>query len=176
MTDPVNVIAPTKMPMKVSTRWMSRFGAFEVRRGIERDREADQHRGRADEAVEDGDQLRHRRHLHARRQGRADGATAGQHREQDGIARDPRPQDGGDHGDRHAGDAEQVAAPRGFLLGQPAEAEDEEQPGDQISDGDDCFRHLETPTPNGTHTRGRHSDESEKQWFELPFDGGNTAH
>ena len=92
-TDPVKVIAPTKMPTNVSTRWIERFGAGRsATSGCERDREADEHRGRADEAVEDRDQLRHRRHLHARRERGADGAADRQHRQQHRVAGDARPE------------------------------------------------------------------------------------
>ena len=54
---------------------------------IERRRDADQHRGGADEAVQDRDQLRHRRHLDARGQQRADRAADRERAGQHGVAR-----------------------------------------------------------------------------------------
>ena len=59
---------------------------------IERDRKPHEHRGEPDEAVEDRHQLRHRRHADARREQRADGAANRQHREQQRVVGDARPE------------------------------------------------------------------------------------
>ena len=66
ITEPEKVIAPIATPSPISIRltmWMSpsALGDAEGERVEERGR-ADQHRGHADEAVEGGDELRHRGH------------------------------------------------------------------------------------------------------------------
>ena len=123
-----------------------RFGArAKCASACERDGEADEHGRGPDEAVEDRDELRHRRHLHARGERGADGAADREHRQEHAVAGDAGPEHRRDDGDRHAGDAEQVAAARRLLRRQPAEAEDEEEPGDEIRDGDDGFGHRVSP-------------------------------
>jgi hypothetical protein len=122
-----------------------RLGAFEMHAGIERDRKPDEHRSSADEAVEHRDQLRHRRHLDTHPQRRTDGCSGGHHREEQRVARDPRPEHGGNHRDCHAGHPEQVPAPRRALGRQTTEAEDEQQAGDEIGDGDKSCRHRLSP-------------------------------
>ena len=101
-------------------------------------RETHEHRGEPDEAVEDRDQLRHRRHLDARREharrcrrrrpARRSARRSSSTRGPNAVTSDR---------DEHAGDAEEIAAPRRFLRRQPAEAEDEQQPGGEIRDGDE---------------------------------------
>ena len=70
--EPVKVIAPTKTPTKISISWISLLDPGQRRAVTEVAGEADQHRGEPDEAVQDRDQLGHRRHRHARGQHRAD--------------------------------------------------------------------------------------------------------
>jgi hypothetical protein len=102
--------------------------------------------------VEGGDELGHRRHRDPPRSHQADRA-ADKDRAADQDQRIPvdrhMPGDReflvprrhvmderGDEGDRHAGDAEAVAAPRAFRAGQAAQREDEKGARDQISEGD----------------------------------------
>ena len=65
MTEPVKVIAPMATPIDISTRlapWIAPGDADAEGVGrIERARR-DQDRGKADQRMEGGDQLRHRRH------------------------------------------------------------------------------------------------------------------
>ena len=77
--EPVKVTAPTNTPMKISTSWMRastpRQAGWWRRRLLAKPTST---AASADEAVQDGDQLRHRRHLDPRRE---DGADAAAHRE-----------------------------------------------------------------------------------------------
>ena len=61
--EPVNVTAPMKTPMNTSASWMSsqRAGQVAVLDGVAVP--ADEHRGQADEAVQQRDQLGHAGHL-----------------------------------------------------------------------------------------------------------------
>ena len=118
-----------------------RLGPAELHRRVERDRKSDEHRRRTDKAVQDGDQLRHRGHLNACGHGCADRAADSQHRQQ--RPRSCRRRDPASSRDRdgHPGDAEQVAAARRLLRRESAEAQDEQQPGDEIRDGDNSRGH-----------------------------------
>ncbi len=97
---------------------------------------AHEHRGEADEAVHQRHQLGHLRHLHDARGVEAD-HRADDHRTGDvGQAGggDLHAEDGGQHGDRHADHAVEIAAPRRLRVGQPAEAQDEEDGRAEIRD------------------------------------------
>ena len=78
ITEPVKVMAPMATPSDISTRldlWIAPTRAdVEGGRRIER-AGRHQHRRHADQRVEGGDQLRHRRHRHAARDHRADAAA-----------------------------------------------------------------------------------------------------
>ena len=68
MIEPEKVIAPMATPRPSSTRLTGLMSAGDgvhdaEGAGVEEGRGADQHGGEADEAVEAGDQFRHRRHL-----------------------------------------------------------------------------------------------------------------
>lgn len=99
----------------------------------------DQDRANAAEGVEEGDQLRHLRHLDADGQPGAD-ARADDH------AADPDPglhvghRDGDDDGDQHADGAEQIAADGGAGVGHPFDAHDEQHGRDEIADVGDHAR------------------------------------
>ena len=88
---------------------------------------------RAARAVEERHHLGHLRHLHALRRERADQA-AGEHGEQGEIqpAALPHHRAGHQDRDRHAGDAEDVAAARGLRVRQPLQRQDEAHRGDQV--------------------------------------------
>jgi hypothetical protein len=89
-------------------------------------------------------QLGHLRHLHLPGGEEADGPA------DDQRADDPRDAGGGDaraehrgqHGDRHADDAEQVAAARRLGVGQATQAEDEEDGGADVGDGGEAGSHV----------------------------------
>ena len=95
----------------------------------------DQHRGHADQRMERGDKLWHRRHGDAARDDGAyaatDGDTAQDHRPGQRVGR-PRHSKGGEHGNGHAGHAEIVALARGLRRRQAAQRQDEQDAGDQI--------------------------------------------
>ena len=108
----------------------------------------DEHRGEADQRMERGDELRHRRHRDAPRDHRADAAAD---RDAEHDQQEPAPARRGEeqrrhHGDGHAGDAELVAAARAFRARQAAEREDEEDACDQIEDGSEIGAHGHSST------------------------------
>ena len=110
------------------------LGAGQDHRGVHVAREADEACGEADEAVHDRDELRHLRHLHLAGCVQADAAA---HRERADDPRqagrgDPWSEDGREHGDCHADDSEQVAAPRGLGIREAAEAQDEQDGGPNV--------------------------------------------
>ena len=90
----------------------ARFHAGQTGGRAERRREAHEHRRGPDEAVEDGDELRHGRHLDARGEHRADAAADGEHAHQQTVAGHPRAEHGHRDRQQHPDDAEQVAATR----------------------------------------------------------------
>ncbi len=108
---------------------------------------ADEHRREADEAVHQRHQLGHLRHLHDARRiqadCRADGHRADDVRQAGGGHL--HAEDRGDHGDRHADHSVQVAAPRRFLVGQAAQAQDEENRGADVGDGRETGGHVLRP-------------------------------
>ena len=80
MIEPVKVSAPMARPIDISTRlapWMcARLADAEGGRRVERGR-GDEDRGEADERMEGGDELRHRRHRDAPGDHGADAAADG---------------------------------------------------------------------------------------------------
>ena len=113
-------------------------------------RDADEDRGEADEAVEDGDQLRHLGHGDARRHQnpyrRADHDRGGENR----VVADAGGIDRRGDGDRHADDAVEVAPPRRLLMAEAAEAENEQYAGADIGDGDEAGGHVRPLSSCGT--------------------------
>jgi hypothetical protein len=112
-------------------------GVANTHRGVDVAGKTHQAGGQADQAVHQRHQLGHLRHLHLLRGVQADAAADDQGADDPCRAgrRDPRAEDGGAHGDGHADHAEQVAAARGLGVGQPAQAEDEEDGGADVGDG-----------------------------------------
>ena len=105
---------------------------------------AHEHRGETHEAVHQRHELGHLRHLHDAR-GVETHARADHHRREDvrqAGGRDLRAEDRGEHGDRHADDAVEVAAARRFLVGQPAQAQDEEDGGPDVGDRRETGGHV----------------------------------
>ena len=108
----------------------------------------DQHRREAHERVEGGDELRHRRHRDPPRGHGADAAAdrePAHHQRPADRAGGRRGRERGDDGDRHAGHAEQIALPRGFGIGKPAQRQNEQDAGDEIEQRDDIPAHRRTP-------------------------------
>ena len=103
-------------------------------RRIER-RRRDQHGGHADEAVKRRHQLRHRRHLNANRDERADHRADDQPGDDEVKAQDARVEKRRTDGDNHAGNGEPVAAPRRIRRRQAAQRHDETNAGDEVGEG-----------------------------------------
>ena len=142
----------------------ARFDAGEGMTRIERDRQPHEHRGEPDKAVQDGHHLRHRRHADARREQRADGAANRQHREQQRVVGNARTERRGDDRDHHPHDAVEIAAPRRLLRRQPAKAEDEEDPGDEIRNRDEgLWQHRWWPS-DGTSAASAASRGSRRRY------------
>ena len=147
MTEPVKVIAPMATPSDISTSeapWIvPGLADAEGGRRVER-RRGDEDGGKADAGMEGGDELRHRRHGDAPGDHRADAAAdaeAEEHQEPAGEAGGRRDGEGGEDGERHAGHAEIVAAPRGLRRGQAAQRHDEQDAGDEVEQLDEIDRH-----------------------------------
>ena len=103
---------------------------------------ADRHRSQPDEAVQYGNQFRHLRHLHAPGGHDADAAADQErHDQQSEVLRNIAHQ-GRYERNRHAGDSVPVAAPRGLLVGQPAQGENEQDGRDDVRDLDDSLVYL----------------------------------
>ena len=125
---------------------------------------ADQHRGQADEGVQQRDQLGHAGHLTTRARHRPIAAPI-DHRARP-AAPSPTPvdvaverqRDGGDQRDRHAGDAEGVAGLGGLVLGQPGQGQDEQQGGDDVGrlrgGRRRSWRQLSSSREHGEHAAG----------------------
>ena len=91
-----------------------------------------QHRRQAHEAVQDSHQLRHLGHLDLFRQTNTD-RPADHHREDDPTdVAGVRPQNRGDQGDSHPGDAEIVALLRRFVFRQTRQAENKQDCGNNV--------------------------------------------
>ena len=93
----------------------------------------------ADEAVQDRNELGHLRHLHSPREYQADGAADQQRDDQLVIVGADFTEQGREQCDGHASDAVPVTAPGRFLVGQPAQREDEQDGRDDVRDIDDSF-------------------------------------
>ena len=122
--------------------------AFVEDGGVDEACESDQAGGEADQAVHQGDELGHLGHLHGARGVEADRAADDQCADDQGQALgelDARTEDRGEHGERHANHAEQVAAACALGVRETAEAQDEKDGGAQIGDGGEIF---------GEHTGG----------------------
>ena len=132
------------------------LGTGELDRGVDVARVADEARGEADQAVHQRDELGHLRHLHGARGVEADAAADDHGPDDPGQARhrDARTEDRRQHGDRHADDAVQVAAARGLGIGQPAEAQDEQDGGGDVGDGGKARGHGRSPTSGTSRACG----------------------
>ena len=112
--------------------------------GIEGAVPSDDDRGESDEAVQQGDEFGHPRHLDDPRPPEADRAADengdDQQRESDrGLRLPPQLLDGepdrrGDRDD-HAADAKEHTAAGGLVLAEPVQAQDEQQRGDEVGRG-----------------------------------------
>ena len=120
--------------------------------GLDHRGHGDEHRRQADHAVEEGDQLGHLGHLD--RLGAVGAVAAADHQAEQHPAQAaaPLPPDelddqrrGGQHGDRHADHAEQVAADRGGRVAQALQRLDEADAGDQVQQRDEVQAHLVLP-------------------------------
>ena len=120
------------------------FDAREVGSRVHEIGETDKNRRKADEAVQDGDELGHLGHLHALRKQYADTATGQQRQHEFDIILRDNAEHGRDERDGHAGDAVPVAAPRGFLVREAAEREYEENRRGDVGNGNDtCTDHVD---------------------------------
>ena len=117
------------------------FDAHKMRSRIHEVGEPDQHRRHAHQTVQDGNQLRHFRHLHPLRQDQADAAANHQSAHQNAnIGGDTR--NGHHQGDGHADDAVNITAPRSFRVAQTSQRQNEKNSGPNIRGGYDSWIHL----------------------------------
>ncbi len=100
--------------------------------------ETHRHRRQAHQAVQDGDQLGHLGHLHPARGPQPDGAAHHQGADQQGVLCGDEAEHRGGQRDRHADDAVPVTPAGRFLVGQPAQREDEQDGRDDVGDGGDA--------------------------------------
>ena len=100
-----------------------------------------EHRRHTDQAVEGGDQLRQSGHLNALCDDGPDGATDQDTEDDHPVADHVGTEQRGDHGDHHAGDAEDVAHARGIGRAQAAQRHDEQNARDQVGEPGNCFSH-----------------------------------
>ena len=105
-------------------RTFKAFGGFRINEG----RIAHQNSSHTHHAVHQRNQLRHLGHLHRTRCIQANGATDDQtaHDPRGASGSDLRAQHSGQDGQRHADHAVEIATPSSLLIGQTAQAEDEE--------------------------------------------------
>ncbi len=98
--------------------------------------EAHQHGRETDEAVHEGDQLRHLGHLHDPRRVDADRCSNRERADDPGIpaGRDLRSEQGRENGDRHADHAVEIATAGRLGIGEPAEAQNEQDGRSEIRD------------------------------------------
>ena len=94
------------------------------------DRNGDEHGSEADERVHRGHEFGHLRHLHAMRDEPADDAAKGERADREIDALGDRER--GEHGERHARDAEPVTAASRERVGKTLEGEDEEHARHEI--------------------------------------------
>ena len=107
-----------------------------------------QHGGHADQRVERGDELGHRRHRHPARDHRADRPANGdaEHDKQPGDAVGRRVAgERGSNRDRHAGHAEEIAAAARRRARQAAQRQDEQDPCDEVQNCRQIGVHLKAP-------------------------------
>src|SRR5690606_15138096 len=90
--------------------------------GVEVRGESDQHCRQADEAVQDGDELRHVRHFDARRQYCSDDTAHRQRGDEQAIGLNLVSEHRSGDRDQHADDAEEVASSCGFLSTEAVQA------------------------------------------------------
>ena len=108
----------------------------------------DQHGREADQRVEERHELRHLRHLDAARQNRAEPATDAHADDCEQPRRDSdrRPiGERGEHGDRHADHAVEVAFARRRGMRQATQRQNEKDAGDEIEDGGEGGVHARQP-------------------------------
>ena len=120
-------------------------------RRIER-RGGDEHGGEADQRVEGGDELRHRRHRDAPRDDGAGAAAGGERHDEQRPAeriRRRRAEERGEHGNRHAHHAELIAPPARLRMRQAAQRQDEEHAGDEIEEGGEAGAHWRISLERG---------------------------
>ena len=123
------------------------FGAGELHRRIDVAGVTDRAGGEADQAVHQSHQLGHLRHAH-RAGGIKPNGGADQHGAGDPADTgrgDSRPGNGGGDGDCHAYHAEHVTPARGFRVGQPAKAQDEQYCGSHIGSRCEILIHCRPP-------------------------------
>jgi hypothetical protein len=157
ITDPENVIAPTKVPMNssIGCRWGSAALGDDVERpGLGHAGDRDEHRGQADHAVHERDQFRHLGHLDALGHQRAGGAAdqQAQHHPAHADTRDLGAQlddqsDRGHRGNRHADHAERVAGARRGRVRQPFQCLDETDRRHQVQQNDDVDAQVHLSAP-----------------------------
>lgn len=104
--------------------------------------DADEHRGGAHEAVQDRHELGHAGHGDPRGEGGTDQCADEDDRDEHLVTGNVRAQRGDDDGQDHPDDPEGVAAARGLLSAQATEAEDEQDPGEEVGDGNETLRHC----------------------------------
>ena len=110
-------------------------------------RETDGYRSQAHEAMQDGHQLRHLGHLHPAGGDDTDGSTDQQGDEQLDVSLGHDTPDRRRQRDGHTDDAVPVAAPRGFLVRQTPERQDEEDGRDDVRTYQDSIEfHDDLPT------------------------------
>ena len=108
-------------------------------------RERDEHRGQTDQRVEGGDELRQGGHLDLAGDDVADAAADRDAEHDHPVGLDDGQGQRGQHGDGHAGHAEDVALAGGLGAGQAAQGHDEAHRGGQIEKGSQAF-HLTYPS------------------------------
>lgn len=108
---------------------------------IEKCAEPYKHGGKADEAVQHGDELGHGGHFYACGENGANDRTDDDDGGDDMEVADGGVKEGGGHGKNHSGDAVEVSSPGFFLVAQSTEAEDEQDAGDDVTGGGDSFGH-----------------------------------
>ena len=152
----------TDQDADVDFHLMNRFGGTDETLGgfrVDEGGQTHQHGGQTDHAVHQGDQLGHLRHLHGTRCIQTDGATD-QHGGDDPWQTrhgDLRTEHGRQHGQRHADHAVEVAAQRGFLVRQTAQAQNEKNGCPNVGDGCQfCSKHELPPlfAEHGQHALG----------------------
>ena len=115
----------------------------EVRPRVHEVREADRDGRGADEAVQDCDELGHLRHLHAPGRQETDAAAYQQRNDEQVVILRYLAEYRREQRNRHASDAVPVATTSGFLVGEAAEREDEQNRRDDVGDRNDALWQCE---------------------------------